>query len=179
MSFFILVRSNLGAARTEHLVGDAVTAIDPNIPFFRTRTLAESVDAAMLQERLFARLATILASLAAVLSGIGLYGLMAYAVARRRREIGIRMALGARRASIVAAVTNESLILGLTGAIIGWFGGLALVRFIRSMLFGVSALDSRIYFGAAFLFATIAIVSAFIPARTAAGVQPASALRAE
>ncbi|HEX6694011.1 MAG TPA: ADOP family duplicated permease [Longimicrobiales bacterium] len=178
-TFFIMVRSNVSADRTERLTGDVVSAIDPNIPFFRTRTLSDTVDDAMLQERLFARLATILAGLAAVLSGIGLYGLMAYAVARRRREIGIRMALGARRSGIIADVTSESLIFALVGSIIGWFGGASLVRFIRSMLFGVTALDSRLYLATALIFITIALISALVPARTAATTHPATVLKTE
>ena len=178
-TFFIMVRSNISAERTERLTGDVVSAIDPNIPFFRTRTLAATVDDAMLQERLFARLATILAGLAAVLSGIGLYGLMAYAVARRRREIGIRMALGARKSGIIADVTSESLAFALVGSIIGWFGGVAMVRFIRSMLFGVTALDTRLYLATALIFITIAIISALVPARTAATTHPATVLKTE
>ena len=179
MQTFIAVESGLTTSQTDRLVREAVATIDPNIAFFRTSTMEETLASAMQQERLFARLAAILSGLAAILAGIGLYGLMAYAVARRIREIGIRMALGARRSVIVTAVTSEALVLGLAGAILGWFGGVQLVRFIRSLLFGVSPLDSRIYFVTAFLFMTIALVSAFMPARTAAGVHPASALRSE
>jgi predicted permease len=178
-AFALLVRSRLPSAQTEAKATAALTAIDPALPFFRVQPLRTSLDRAMAEELLFARLSSVLGVLAALLAAIGLYGLMAYSVAQRAREIGIRMALGARARGIVILVTRDTARLVFTGLTLGCLGGWALTRMVRNMLFGVSPLDVRSYAAVAAFFAVIALAAAAIPARNAAAVQPTLALRSD
>lgn len=178
-AFAVLVRSRVSAAETEAIVTDALAAIDPALPFFRAQPLRASVDRAMAAELLFARLSGVLGLLAALLAAIGLYGLMAYSVAQRTREIGIRMALGARARGVVMLVTGETLRLAVAGLALGCVGGWALARVLQNMLYGVSILDAFSYAVVAAVFGVVALLAAAVPARNAAAVQPSLALRSE
>ncbi|HEX2166504.1 MAG TPA: ADOP family duplicated permease [Longimicrobiales bacterium] len=178
-AFAVLVRSRASADRTEAIVTDALASTDPALPFFRVQSLRAGVDRAMAEELLFARLSGVLGLLAAMLAAVGLYALMGYSVAQRRREIGIRMALGARAGRVVMLVTGETVRLTLVGLALGCVGGWALARVLRNMLFGVAPLDPASYVAAAIFFSLIAVLAAAMPARQAASVQPSVALRAE
>jgi putative ABC transport system permease protein len=114
-----------------------------------------------------------------VLAAIGIYGVLSYSVAQRRREIGIRAALGATRLALIQMVLRESLTLTATGAAIGLVLSLLAGRFLTALLFDVSPTDVATLAGATALLASIAIVSALLPARRAAAVDPSAALRAE
>jgi len=130
-------------------------------------------------ERLFATLCSFVALLALLLACIGLYGLMAYSVARRRNEIGIRMALGARPRDVAWPVVRGALLMAMIGVVSGGAGALALVRLIRSQLYGVAPHDPATLLGSALLLLTVAVLAAWIPARRAAGINPMAALRCE
>jgi putative ABC transport system permease protein len=177
--FMLLVRSRVTPAQTEAIVGDVLASLDPALPFFRAEPLRAEIDAAMMEELLFARLTVVLGMLAALLAAVGLYGLMAYSVAQRRREIGIRMALGARAARVVLLVTRDTTRLTLIGLALGCIGAWAIARLLQTMLFGVQPLEPVSYLVAAAFFLVIGLAAAALPARSAAGVQPAVTLRTD
>ena len=161
----------------------AVAAIDPNVPLDNISTLEQVRDASIRQERTFAALCGSLAVLAVFLSCIGLYGLMAYQVARRTGEIGLRQALGATRSQIARPILREALVLAGIGVVIGTPLTLALIRFMHSehlvAIYGVGPADPVTFCGAAILFFAVALIAAWIPARRAASVDPMVALRYE
>ena len=177
--FIIAVRSSAPAAQVENIVTSALNRLDPAIPFFRAEPLSRTVHNGMREELVFARLAAVLGLLAALLAAIGLYGLMAYSVEQRRREIGIRMALGARVSAVVRLVTGETLRIATIGVVIGCAGGWALSRIVQHLFYGVDALSVTTYAAAGVVFAGVSLLSGAVPARTAARVQPATTLRQE
>lgn len=143
-------------------------------------TTQEAVrDSRINQETMFAMLCGALAVLAVLLSCIGLYGLMAYNVARRTGEIGIRMALGATRGHIAWPTLREAVLLAVVGLAVGVPAPLVLTRLIQSQLYGVSPADPTTLVGAGMLLAVVSIVAAWIPARRATRIDPMLALRCE
>jgi predicted permease len=161
----------------------AVAAIDPNVPLNDISTLEQLRDASIREERTFATLCGSLALLAVFLSCIGVYGLMAYQVARRTGEIGIRQALGATRRQIAEPILREALVLAGIGVVIGTPLTLALTRLLHSehvsTFYGVGPGDPVTFCGAAILFLAVALIAAWIPARRAARIDPMVALRHE
>jgi len=162
-------------------VRKAVADIDRHLPLevegFTTQKLA--LKESLAQERLFASLCGSLALLALALSCIGLYGLMAYNVARRTGEIGIRKALGARSWDVAWPILQEALTLAVIGIAIGLPVALALVRLIRFIFYGIKPHDPLTMIGAAVLMVAVAALAAWIPARRAAKIDPMEALRYE
>jgi putative ABC transport system permease protein len=144
-----------------------------------TRTLDYVASRALLPERLIAMLATLFGGLALLLVSIGLYGLMSYAVAQRRREIGIRMALGADASAIIRAVVGEGLFVTLAGVAVGLAAALASVRLVKSLLFGVTVHDAITFVGGPLTLIAIAIIACLLPAARAARTDPMTILRAE
>jgi putative ABC transport system permease protein len=131
----------------------------------------------MVQERMMSTLAGGFAMLAVVLACIGLYGLLAYAVTRRTKELGIRMALGAQRARLLAMVLKAAVRLIVIGIAIGLPAGLVVARLVQSMLFGLKANDPGVIGIAIFLLTIAALIAAYLPARRASRVDPMAALR--
>jgi predicted permease len=156
-----------------------IRALDPNLPARNITTMAIQLDRTLSLDRLMAMLTAVFGFLAVALAAVGLYGVMAYAVAARTREIGIRMALGADRARVLALVMNESAALTLLGLALGVPGALWASRAVQSFLYGLSATDAGTYTVLALLLAAIAAGAAWLPARRAAGVDPMVALRYE
>ncbi len=157
----------------------AVAAIDPNVPLADLTTQEEVRDRAISQERVLATLCGALAGLALLLSCIGLYGLMAYHVARRTSEIALRMALGATRRQIAGPILREALLLAAFGVAVGLPAAIGLARLIRSQLYGVGPTDPLTLGFAATVLLAIAAGAAWVPARRAARVDPMRALRDE
>jgi predicted permease len=143
------------------------------------RALSDQVQGAMARERLMASLASAFGALALVLATVGIYGLLAYGVARRTREIGIRVALGARPSSVVALVLRGAWIPLAIGAAVGLPAAWALARLIQSMLFGLTPADPNAISVAVFLLFAVALGAAYVPARRASRVDPLVALRHE
>jgi putative ABC transport system permease protein len=160
-------------------VQKALAAVDPNMAFLETHTLAEEVGNSMAGERLAAVLGSIFGGLALLLISVGLYGLLAYSVARRRSEIGIRMALGARPGAVLQLVVGEGMKLALMGAALGIAGALALTRFLSSLLYGVTPTDPVTFVAVTLVLLGVALVACYIPARRATRVEPMEALRHE
>ena len=156
-----------------------VAGIDTKLVMSGVGTMNEKIDDTLLFERTIALLAMAFGGLATVLAGIGLYGILAYSTAQRTREIGIRMALGARRGTVVGLIVQETIL--LAGAAIAVTIPLAIAgsNAVRSQLFGVSIADPAIYGAGVLVIALVAMVAGFIPARRAASVDPAKALRNE
>lgn len=173
------VRTEGDALAVAPLVREAMRATDPFVPNDLSTTLASYTSAAYFMQRIAASLLSILGSLALLLSAIGLYSVMAYNVARRRREIGVRLALGATGGQILRLVVGRGL--GLVGA--GLLAGALLTvvgtRALSSLLFGVSPLDAAAVGGAMALLVGITLLASYVPARAATRVDPVSALRAE
>jgi ABC-type antimicrobial peptide transport system permease subunit len=137
------------------------------------------VNASLIQERLLAMLSGIFGALALLLAGLGLYGLTSYAVIRRRTEIGIRMALGAQRSEVIGLVLRQSLVMTAVGIVLGLAGAAAVTRYLEGMLFGLTPLDPTTFIAVSLIFAAVATLAAFIPARRATKVDPLIALRYE
>jgi ABC-type antimicrobial peptide transport system permease subunit len=153
--------------------------MDPNIPLTDLSTQLQIRDRTISQQRMFAVLCGSLAVLAVLLSCIGLYGLMAYHVSRRTREIGLRMALGATRERISGRIVVEGLRLGSLGLVAGLLLTIAFSKLIKSQLYGVEPTDPLTLGAAAFALLLVAAGAAWIPARQAARVDPMEALRSE
>lgn len=156
-----------------------VSAIDPKMPAFEIRTLAKAVDAALVRERLLAMLSTCFGVLAVVLAAIGIYGVLAYAVGRRTREIGLRIAVGASRQQVRWMVLGETLRLAGLGIALGLPMAFGALRLIRSFLFGLTASDPSVPLGSAIFLMLIAILAGYLPARRASRIDPLIALRYE
>jgi predicted permease len=160
-------------------VRQAVREIDGRLPVVYESTLSEKVDNSLASQSLVADLSAFFALLAVFLACIGLYGLMSYAVARRRSEIGVRMALGATRSNVQWMVLRESLVLVAAGMGIGLAAGLAASQLVSKMLFGLRPADSRSAIGAAIALGIFTLIAGYLPARRAATVDPLVALRSE
>jgi ABC-type antimicrobial peptide transport system permease subunit len=156
-----------------------ITRLDPEQPPGDVQTLGYFVREATAQPRFTATLAAAFAVLATLLAGLGIYGVLAYGVAQRRREIGIRMALGARAADVRALVVGQAMTLAVIGVAVGVAAAIALTRVLASLLFGVSASDPLTFAGVCVLLMMVVAAAAYLPARRATRVDPLVALRAD
>jgi putative ABC transport system permease protein len=163
----------------ENSIRAAIANIDPKLIVADLSTLNEAVDENLLQERTIALLAITFGALATLLAGIGLYGILAYSTAQRTREIGIRMALGAQRKTVVGLILREVLILAAWAVGITIPIALLAARAIRSQFFGVSSADPLIYLLGVLIIGLVAAIAGFVPSRRAATVDPSRALRTE
>ena len=157
----------------------ALTATSPHLMVRKVTTLRAQVDQATARERLLLRLASAFGAIALLLAAVGLYGTLGYTVARRTREIGVRLALGAQRGSVLRLVLGESLILVAGGMLFGVPLSLAAGYLLRSFLFGVTAYDMPTLIGAGGVLTAVALLAAFVPARWASRVDPMLALKYE
>ena len=160
-------------------VRDVVNRADKNLPLFQVRTQTERIEELLTQERVVARLSSFFGLLALLLACIGLYGLLSYEVARRTREIGIRMALGAERSDVTKLILARGIKLTIAGVIAGVAVGLALTRVMSSLLYEVKPADLPTYVAVSLLLAAVALLASSIPARRATKVDPIVALRYE
>jgi putative ABC transport system permease protein len=178
-SLGLFVRSSMSAAALSKSIRDVAASIDPNQPVFDARPMLDRVQETWGTHRLLSFLFSIFAGLALVLATIGLYGLLAYTTLKRVREIGIRLALGARPAQIRALVLSHGMQLLLIGSTIGLLAAFALSRALQSLLFEVNGIDPRIYLGVGVLLFAATFLASWIPARRASRVNPVVAFRAE
>ena len=153
--------------------------MDKDEPVSNIATMDQLIYDSVARSRFTAVLLAVFAALAMILACIGIYGVMAYATAQRRNEIGIRMALGAQRGDILRLVLGQGVKLALLGVVIGVAGGLALTRFLQNLLFHISAYDPLTFAGVAVLLTLVALAACYIPARRAMRVDPMDALRYE
>ena len=178
-SMSLLVRTEndpkgwLGAVRGE------VRALDRRIPVFNLRSLAEQVRSASAQERTAAALTGLFGVLALLLSAVGVYGVIAYSVAQRTREIGVRMALGAQRLDVLKLMIGEGMKLTLAGAALGLGVSMVVTRLLKSMLFGVSATDPTTLVMAVLVLVAVALLACYIPTRRALKIDAMTTLKYE
>jgi predicted permease len=177
--FVLIVRTRMRPESIIQPVRRELAALDPALPFIEIHTLAEEVDASAASERLTAALASLFGLLAAVLAALGIYGLLSYAVAQRRREIGIRMAVGARPADIAQMIGRQSLTMVALGVAAGMAAAWEAAPAIRSLLYGVAPGDGVSLAVAAGFVLLVSAVATAIPAGRATRVEPAAALREE
>ncbi|MGB8459598.1 MAG: ABC transporter permease [Candidatus Acidiferrum sp.] len=157
----------------------ALAQIDPNQPLVKVRTMEENMATTVAQPRFRAWLIGIFAMLALVLAGVGVYGVMSYAVTQRTSEIGLRVTMGAQPQDVFHIIVGEGLRLSLLGVGIGLVTALALTRLLQSFLFGISAYDPLTFVGVSVLLTLVALAASFFPARRATRVDPLVALRYE
>jgi predicted permease len=164
-------------------IGDLVRAqvhdLDANLPLYATTTLEIQIDNSLVQERLLTWLSTLFGLLATLLASLGLSGVVAFSVARRTREIGIRMALGAQPGDILRNVVSHMAFLVIAGMAVGLAAAYGLSRLLGSMLFEVGSADPLAFAGACFLLGVVAALAAYLPAQRATQVDPVIALRYE
>jgi len=173
------VRTASAPAAITPSIREIVRDIDPRMPVYSVTTQSDQIAMSLRRERLFAELASLLGMIAVLLSAIGLYGLLAYGVARRTPEIGLRMAIGASRGSVQWMILRESMALAAAGVLLGVPGALAGTRVLQSLLFGLAARDPATITAAASAMFVLAALASYVPARRAARVDPLVALRAE
>jgi ABC-type antimicrobial peptide transport system permease subunit len=161
------------------LLTKTVREVDPNLPVIGLRSVEEVVSSSLTNERLVASLSSIFSLLATVLAAVGLYGVMAYSVVRRTREIGIRVALGAPTGTVIWRVFREAGVLVIAGLAIGLPMAWWLTRYVQSQLYGVLPGDPLTMTTAGLGLALVAALAVLLPARRAAQIDPVTALRQE
>jgi predicted permease len=175
----LVVRFSGSAGAVVPQIRQTIRQVDRNLPIDDVVTLSEHIGRSLVQQKLVARLATFFGLLALLLACIGLYGVMSYGVARRTNEIGIRMALGARRVSVLWLVLRESLVLVVIGLVVGVLTSLAVTKTAASLLYELKPNDPLTIALATLLLAAVAALAGYLPARRAARVDPMVALRDE
>jgi len=161
------------------VVQDALRALDPRVSLHNVATMDDLLANATSRQRMYATLLGVFAAIAGLLATIGVYGVMAYAVAQRTREIGVRMALGAERGQVLRQVLGQSAVLCGAGLLLGVIGAAGASRSLEGMLFGVTPLDIPTFAAMCALFALVAGIACYVPARRAAAVAPIVALRCD
>ena len=175
----VLVRGRSDVTTMVSATRAVVKELDPRLPVYNVRTLREIVDRSIAQPRLNATLLTVFAVMALLLSAIGIYGVIAYLVAQRTRELGVRIALGAQRGDVLRLVLGEGALLAGLGGLLGVIGSIGATRLIRTWLFGIGTLDVATFAAAAALLLSIALLASYVPARRATRVDPLQAIRAD
>jgi ABC-type antimicrobial peptide transport system permease subunit len=164
------------------LVADVRTALkvyDPMLPNAEFTTLEQIVDHAVAPRRLITQLLGAFSSLALLLAALGLYGVIAYSVGQRTRELGIRMAVGAQRSDVLRLILRDGMTTAGLGVVLGLIGALLATRLLQGMLFGISAINPLIFGVNALFLLTVAMAACLLPARRAARLDPTEALRHE
>jgi putative ABC transport system permease protein len=174
---FSVVRSNVSPTSLEPVIRGLVTSMDPEIPVNDVRTMQDLMSLQLSEPRFAMVLLGAFAGLALLLTVVGLYGVMMYSVSRRTREIGVRLALGAQRASVLRMVLRDASLLLAVGIAIGLVASLAFASTLRTMLYGSAPRDPLVLAVVCIVVACIGIVAAWLPARRAAGIEPMQALR--
>jgi len=174
-----VVRTTGDPVRIASSVPAAVWSVDKNLPVTRMRTMEEVRSISLASQRMNLLLFGLFAALALALATIGIYGVLAYSVAQRTREIGIRLALGAHRKDVLRLVISQGMRLASLGILLGLFGAFALTRLMSGMIYGVSSTDPVTFVAVAALLGVVAIAACYIPARRATRVDPMVALRYE
>jgi putative ABC transport system permease protein len=173
----VLVKTRGPSAAIVPSLRAAVATVDASVPIFDVMPLEDRVDAAMARPRFNAAIVALFAGAALLLAAIGVYGVLSYSVSSRMREMGVRLALGADAARVMAHVVGEGLRLAAIGAAAGCVAALAFARLLQGLLAGVAASDPRILTGGAAIMLIVAAIAAFLPARRAAAVDPVVVLR--
>ena len=175
----LYMRTSADPKQLMSIVRRKIQQLDPNIPVYEMRTMEEQLDVSLRNERLVASLSSVFGLLATLLAVIGLYGVMAYTVSRRTREIGIRMALGAVQGNVIWMVMKEVLILVAAGVLVGLPAAIGLSTLVRSQLYGLAPHDPATLLSATLAMIFVASLAGFMPALRASRIDPTLALRYE
>jgi predicted lysophospholipase L1 biosynthesis ABC-type transport system permease subunit len=175
----LIVRCAINPLSLSAAVRSAVLTIDPDQPVTDVRTMAQHLSGSVTRTRLTMLLLAVFSGMAVLVATVGLYGLIAYTVAQRTQELGIRLALGAAPGRVLRMVLRQGLVLAILGVLIGLGGALALAQFMRSLLYGVSTTDGWTFAACALSFIVIALAASYVPAWRAARLDPTEALRRE
>jgi putative ABC transport system permease protein len=175
----IVVRTDGRPMALSSALRDAVHQVDPGQPVVKMRTMEENISSSVVQPKFRATLLSIFSGLALMLAAIGIYGVIAYSVTQRTREIGIRMTLGAERPAVMRMILKQGIVLAIVGVSLGLAGALALTRFLESFLFQVNAFDPITFAGVAAILIGVSLAACWVPARRATHVDPIVALRYE
>jgi putative ABC transport system permease protein len=173
----LVVRAARPSDQVTSDVRRAVAAIDPSLPFYNVHAMSDYVDDALMSRRMPMVLAMAFGGVALFLSAIGIYGVLAYGVAQRRREIGIRLALGSTAGQVFGLVLRDGIVIVAIGLALGLGGLVALRKVLGTVLYGVTPMDPMVIISVAAGLTVIALVAMMLPARRAASVDPASALQ--
>ncbi|MBI3404941.1 MAG: ABC transporter permease [Acidobacteria bacterium] len=175
----LVLRSSGDARPLIAALRSAIHEMDRDLPVSKIKSMEEWISGSLAQRRFSMTLLVAFASLALLLAAVGIYGVMSYSVTQRTREIGIRMALGARRGDVLRLVVGRSMALSFAGVALGAVLSLALGRLMSTLLFGITPVDVPTFLATALLLATVALAASYLPARRAARVDPLVALRYE
>jgi putative ABC transport system permease protein len=176
---FIIFRATGDAALPLNEIRRELSTIDPSLPITRVRSMDEVLSAAQSRPRFLTLLLTLFAVVALILAAVGIYGVIAYSVAQRTRELGLRIALGAQPGDVLKLVLKRGAMLTVSGIVIGLIGAWGLTRFLSGLLFGVTATDPVTFLGVTLALGAIAVFASYLPARSATRVDPIIALRTE
>jgi putative ABC transport system permease protein len=173
----VVLRTDLPPAQLESEIRDQIHAVDPELPVFNVKSMNEVLDASLAPRRFSAELVALFAALALLLASIGIYGLLAYMVGQRAHEIGIRMALGARRDHILKLILRQGIFLAGAGVSAGLVVAVATAPLIATLLYGVHPIDPVVFLSVALILLMVSFLASFIPAYRATKVDPIVALR--
>jgi putative ABC transport system permease protein len=175
----IFLRGDLNAGTIQELVRAMVQSVDPELPVYGAKTLGDAVTGSLEQRRFSMDIVAAFAITALLLAALGIYGVVSYLVSERTRDIGIRLALGAERGSILAMVLRQGLGLAMAGAGLGLAGSVIVSHLMAGLLYGVTPADPLTFAGVTLVLAGVALAACYIPARRAMRVDPMIALRCE
>jgi predicted permease len=179
MGYTVLVRTDSNAADIVTIVRNQIRALDPAMAVYNVQTMQEHLRDAYFLPRLAATLFGVFGAIGLILAAVGLYGMMSYSVSRRRREIGIRMALGAQMKQVQTLILRQGIVLTLTAMVIGLPAAFALARLFSSVLYGVSTSDPATFVLVPVFLMSVALLACWLPARRAAKLDPQIVLRSE
>jgi putative ABC transport system permease protein len=178
-SMTFIVQTSVDPAAMMPALKARVWEIDPTLPLYDTATLDSLVSQSLAPRRFVMQIVGSLSGLAFVLAAIGIYGMLSFSTAQRTREIGVRIAMGGSRSSIMGMVIREGMTLVITGVVVGLGTTLVLTRAMTALLYGVSPTDPATLAGTAVLLLAVALIACYMPARRATTVDPLAALRSQ
>jgi predicted permease len=175
----LVVRSDQDPRALISAILQAIRSVDAEQPVYDVRTMEDVVERSTAERWLNMIMVTVFAAIALALASVGVYGVVAYGVSERRREFGIRLALGAERAAVARLVVRQGTVLAIAGSAIGFLAAVLVAKAIESLLYGVRASDPPSFATAIGLLVSVALFASYVPARRAASVDPAVTLRSE
>ena len=178
-SLSIAVRASREPAALMPAIQRAVWSVNPNLPLASVRTLRDILDASMARAAFAMVMLSIAAGVALILGLVGIYGVISYLVSQRTREIGVRIAIGAQPGAVRRMVVGEAVAVTAAGVVIGLGAAVGLTRLMAGLLHGVGPVDPLTYGTVALVITSVALAASYLPARRAAGIDPAAALRSE